>query len=73
MTRVYDIWCEGYAATGEHGTAFKFGSIEGASFRDACVAFFRNRENAHYFNPEYLTYWGCRLFDNEADARKSWG
>jgi hypothetical protein len=25
------------------------------------------------FNPEALTYWGCKLFDNEADARKGFG
>jgi hypothetical protein len=31
--------------------------------------------NAVYLqdNQENMTYWGCRLFDNEADARKSFG
>lgn len=69
----FEIWAEGYAATGENGTANLFGTASGATFKDACDSFFRNREDAHYYDPQDLTYWGCRLFDNEAKARESFG
>ena len=25
------------------------------------------------FSKEKMTYWGCRLYDNEGDARESFG
>lgn len=71
--RRFSIWSEGYRATGENGTAVCRGSAEGETFKDACIAFFRGRGDASYFDPEHLTYWCCRLFDNEADARRSFG
>lgn len=95
--KTYEIWMEGYAATGEHGTARFIGTAEGTNFEDACRNF-RQPEDiygptlnkaklaieqviiVHKGEPlkldEYDTgpsIWGCRLFDNEADARKSYG
>lgn len=72
----FEIWTEGYAATGEHQPASKMGEAEGETFRDAVLKFMENyspRKRRDDFNAERLTYWGCRLFDNEADARKSNG
>lgn len=73
----YEIWSEGYLCTGMEGIpekAFCFGTEEGETFKDACIKFFL-REERHkvYFDSNDMTYWGCRLFDNEVDARKSYG
>jgi hypothetical protein len=66
----YLIWSEGYCATGESASAHCHGSAKGETFKDACIAHFKSDK---FFNPETLRYWGCRLFNNEADARKAFG
>jgi hypothetical protein len=71
--KVYEIWVEGYIVTGDYGFADKLGEVAGITFRDACVNFFRLRDDSTYFEPDRLTYWGCRLFERESDARKSFG
>lgn len=69
----YEVWCEGYAATGESAPAFKIGEAEAESFSKACAIVMDTDERRRIFDPARLTYWGCRLFDNEADARKAFG
>lgn len=72
--RRYSIWAEGYQATGESGGATLFGFCYGADFKDACIRYFaKEARHAQYFNPDRMTYWGCRLFDNSNDARRSYG
>lgn len=68
--RYFLIWMEGYAATGEQAGATSHGPVAAHSFREACEKHFKNDPN---FNKKELTYWGCRLFDNAADARKAFG
>lgn len=68
------IWCEGYAATGESSTASLLGHAYGDTFKEACDKFFEEAaERRRLYNRENLTYWGCRLFDNPTDARRSFG
>jgi hypothetical protein len=71
----FDIWSEGYAATGERAGAHYHGCARGVDFRDACVRFFRRQpeRDAQYFDARRLTYWACKLFDNESAARRSFG
>lgn len=73
--KIFEIWCEGYSVTGgPDNKALFLGRGEGETFNQACVNFFSENKNfSDYFNPDKLTYWGCKLFDNEADARKSFG
>jgi len=71
--KTYDIWCEGYAATGERSGATYFGAAKGHSFKEACDKFMAKDRESHYYDPAKLTYWACRLFDNETDARKAFG
>lgn len=66
----YEIWREGYKTTSENDTAHWFGIFHGDSFKEVCD---RALGQTRYYNPETMTYWGCRLFDNEEDARKSFG
>jgi hypothetical protein len=66
----FEIWMEGFAATGESAGASSHGEVEAPTFREACVARFKGD---NLFEEKSLTYWGCRLFDNEADARQGFG
>lgn len=70
--KTYEIWAEGYQTNGEHGTASLLNRVVAANFLDACRkkyhwdSYYSERDGIPY-------YWGCRLFDNEADARKAFG
>jgi hypothetical protein len=73
-TREYEVWVEGFSAMEQKGQAGVFGRITTGSFKEACILLARDMPEAErYFNQERLTWWGCRLFDNEADARKAFG
>lgn len=69
----FAIWAEGYAVTGNQSGAMCFGNAEGDTFEHACKALFAERADRDYYDPHRNTYWGCKLFDNETDARKSFG
>lgn len=69
----YEIWSEGYRATGEAAEAHYHGMFEADSFEDACRqvdGVDLNKDGTFRFPP---SIWGCRFFNNEADARKSFG
>lgn len=84
----FEIWAEGYVATGEHGTATLVGKGTGETFDEAVRDYmsktpnhgieeytkaFRVTEEQYKNLKSNWCIWGCRLFDNEADARKSFG
>lgn len=75
----YQVWTEGYSATGDFSKAILHGTVESYSFKDACDSLFAGNPefNGHKgqstYSSENLTLWGCRLFDNEIDARKAFG
>lgn len=72
MTK-YQIWMEGCLITGMEGSpsrAFLDAEIEANSFVEACRKHYKNDSS---FDEKRMTYWGCRLFDNEKDARRSFG
>ncbi len=72
--KIWQIWSEGYAVTGQAGKAHLHGETEAETFNDACLTLAkRDGKFAKYFDPQRMTFWGCRLFDNEAEARKSFG
>lgn len=77
IVMLYEIWSEGFRVSGETGSkAYKIGEQKANSFEEACDLFVKR-------NPQYKdcyekrngvpAYWGCRWFDNEADARKAFG
>ena len=70
---LYDIWMEGYLATGMEGIPAEARLMEcvvADTFQEACDTHFKNDV---LYNSEQLSYWGCCLFDNETDARKMFG
>ena len=70
----WPVWMEGFAATGNAKSAEYGGEFEGETFADACENWLKaSHGDEHLFDKAKLTYWGCQLFDNEADARKNFG
>ena len=73
----YDIWSEGYLCTGCEGIPVKakyHGKFHGKDFREACKTWAKsNGEDYRFYNEDRNSYWGCRLFDNEKEARASFG
>lgn len=66
------VWMEGYSCTGNHCDAQLVGTVEAEDFADACNKLaLQNPERS--WNDDNTAIWGCRLFDNETDARKGFG
>lgn len=71
---VFEIWNEGYSVSGMKRTATTWGKATGETFKQACINFARrDGEFSKNFDPKQMTWAGRRLFDNEADARRSFG
>lgn len=71
----FEIWTEGYRISGAVGLAVQQGTAFGKDFNEAIenwLAHLPESDIANY-NSRQKTYWGCRIFDNEADARRSFG
>jgi hypothetical protein len=66
----YTIWREGFhVMEGKAGASF-VAEIEADSFQEACDKHFQGQD---LYDSKRLTEWGCRLFEKEKDARKSFG
>jgi hypothetical protein len=87
MAKEFEIWVEGYRATGEEGSATFLGKFPGNTFDEAVEnykiahpgtvdtreAYAPRNEDGVMPIVKIHSIWACRLFDNEADARKSFG
>ncbi len=71
--RRWEVWMEGYAATGESSPAKYCGSYRAESFREAASFWVAEHGEQQYFDETGPSYWGCRFFDNETDARGGFG
>lgn len=83
----FEIWAEGFAASGQFGQAQLLGKETARTFDEAMQQYMKKNPNRIRVSERYgekgadgkmpviktYTDWGCRLFDNEADARKSFG
>ena len=77
VVRSFEIWSEGFAATGERATATFHGTARGATFEEACAAHFAvhgetNAGGDPFYNEERNTYF-TKLHDNAVDARRAFG
>lgn len=74
--KTFEVWTEGYAATGQTCEATFHGKFEAETFKEA-VILFRDSLSDDYskrcVDLDRMCFWGCRFFDNEIDARKSFG
>lgn len=76
VSRNISLWMEGFAATGESGTAQYIGTYNAKDLDDAVKQYMEVRPNSvHWdrFGRGRHAIWACEIFDNEADARKSFG
>jgi hypothetical protein len=72
----HEIWIEGYRATGEIAQAKLLGRVEAETFSEACdkLCSPQDWQQQHgNYDHKNGTVWGCRLFNNEADARAAFG
>lgn len=68
----YQVWIEGFhcSGEGEYAKAHLVGEIEASSFQEACDIL---HSKCSTYDSKTLSDWGCRLFDNEKDAREIFG
>ena len=75
VMKTFEVWAEGYRATGDTGHHRLMGRAEAETFLEACDIVFS--EGDSYFqgcyDNERLTHWGCRLFDNASEAAEAYG
>lgn len=77
MDREFDVWMEGYSATGQYCPHEFVGKAIAKDFKTACAIAVKERYGEEEFNKYYdadrCSYWGCRCFDNEEDASRLCG
>lgn len=66
----YDIYMEGYQASGDSAPARYVGHAYGDTFEQACRIYY---SDSYYYNESRNTYWGCRLFESLEEAQRSFG
>lgn len=72
-----EIWSEGFAVTGQSAPAELLGIEEADNFDQAVEQYMEKHPKRidvrEHNGKKIYTDWGCLLFDNESDARKSFG
>lgn len=86
--KTFEIWVEGYRVSCEFGNAELLGTGIGMTFDDAVNDYMSKNPNcgierntvSRYISEESYqnrrsnwNIWACNLFDNEQDARQSFG
>jgi len=77
---VFNLWVEGYGANEGIFPAQFLGAYEADTFAQA-IGKWNAEKNAngeyghltHNLTNDTWAAWGCRIFDNEQDARKNYG
>ena len=71
--KTFEVWMEGYSITGNCSGATYYGKYKAKRFKSACLKAMVKNKMLNDYNLIDNTYWGCRLYDNETGARKSFG
>lgn len=71
----YEVWMEGWMATGEINQAQLLGKVIAHSFKEAKLLVYNKQTPAEqrHWNKEKTSVWGCKLYRTEAEARKFCG
>lgn len=69
----FQVWMEGFHVMEGRGKAEFLGTYEGETFQEACQKATDAHPGLGNYNKEENSIWGCRLYDNEIDARKNYG
>lgn len=70
------LWMEGFAATGQRQGASMIGTYEATDLDDAVKQYMETHKGYvdwDRFGRGRHAIWGCEIFDNEEEARKSFG
>lgn len=71
---IFNVWVEGYVATGERAGATFLGAVEAETFPEACrKATEAKGWGMSSYKDDPPRFWGCRYYDNETDARATFG
>lgn len=74
---MFNLWMEGYIAQGTSSKARFLGSFDADSFENACDKWADtidgNEKQYYKRNGNVASFWGCRIYDKEQDAKKSFG
>jgi hypothetical protein len=72
-----EIWMEGFVITGQSSTAKKIGTYEADSLDEAVRKYTKDHPDStvdfNRYGKGKHAIWACQLFDNESEARKSFG
>lgn len=71
--KLFDIWMEGFHINEGRTPGMYCGQYSGNTFQEACAKWNDLCGEPGYYDASRNTYYGCRFFDNEADARRSFG
>lgn len=76
----FEVWMTGYSCTGDHGTARLLGKINAENFNEAVEKCISQKDMKSDYRKDYdeygdlrHSYWGCRIYDNEQQAREKFG
>ena len=70
----YEVWIEGYIVIEGSCKAQSIGSYKAKTFKDACVKALRKQKfRMEFYDKVSNRFWGRSLYDNETDARKTFG
>lgn len=71
--KTYEVWLEGYINTFGAETASYVNSYKAKTFADAVLKASADVAYPDQVNMDDLTYCGRKFYDNEADARSTFG
>jgi len=77
----FEVWLEGYAATGQSSRATFHGKVMAESFDEACIKVLggsldkdeSNSDGYRRNSKGKMCVWACGCYDNETEARASFG
>ena len=76
VRRSISLWVEGFAVTGQRENASMIGTFEAKDLDDAVKQYMEHHKDYvdwDRFGRGRHAIWACEIFDNEKDARKSFG
>ena len=76
VRRSISLWMGGFAVTGQRQGASMIGTYEATDLDDAVKQYMETHKGSVYwdrFGRGRHAIWACEIFDNEEEARKSFG
>jgi TnpA family transposase len=76
VKRIISLWMEGFDATGQRQGASMIGTYDAIDLDDAVKQYMETHKGDvdwDRFGRGKHAIWACEIFDNEAEARKSFG